>query len=349
MGAILAYVIQSTLCVALLFIGYCLLGMKRETFHRFNRAVLLGICALAFLLPWGSDMWEGHVTMQSAESDWNAWLAHAAADEESVPSTPSSRTFPVWQMALLTIYVVGSCVLVVRYLRGWRRLRAVLRNGRCIRLDDKTRLVLHDKEMASFSWMGYVVMSEADYETHGKLILAHELAHVRLRHSWDMLFVSICAVVQWFNPCVWLLRRELQAVHEYEVDEAVLRQGIEERQYQLLLIEKAVGTRRYSMVNSFNHSSLNKRITMMKKKNRVHGHARSICMCFPWQLVQWPPLPVRKSRLRWSGFRVSKLRILPQSRKRMARKPTLWLPHRFKMTCSMWWNRCPGFREEKRQ
>ena len=154
MGAILAYVIQSTLCVALLFIGYCLLGMKRETFHRFNRAVLLGICALAFLLPWGSDMWEGHVTMQSAESDWNAWLAHAAADEESVPSTPSSRTFPVWQMALLTIYVVGSCVLYVRYLRGWRRLRAVLRNGRCIRLDDKTRLVLHDKDMASFSWMG---------------------------------------------------------------------------------------------------------------------------------------------------------------------------------------------------
>ena len=266
MGAILAYVIQSALCLALLFIGYCLLGVKRETFHRFNRAVLLGICALAFLLPWGSDMWEGHVAVQSIESDWNAWLAHAAADEEAVPSTPSSRTFPVWQMALLTIYVVGSCVLFVRYLRGWRKLRAVLRNGRCIRLDDKTRLVLHDKEMASFSWMGYVVMSEADYETHGKLILAHELAHVRLRHSWDMLFVSICAVVQWFNPCVWLLRRELQAVHEYEVDEAVLRQGIEERQYQLLLIEKAVGTRRYSMVNSFNHSSLNKRITMMKKK-----------------------------------------------------------------------------------
>ncbi len=266
MGAILAYVVKSALCLALLFIGYCLLRMRRETFHRFNRVVLLAICGLSFLLPWGSNVWEGHVAVHSDGSDVNSWLAYTAISEDVASSTPSNRTFPVWPMIILTIYVAGCCILVVRYLSGWWNLRKVLRNGRCVRFDGKIRLVLYDKDIPSFSWMGNVVMAEADNEKHGELILAHELEHVRLRHSWDLCFIGVCTVVQWFNPCIWLLKRELQEVHEYEVDEAVLNRGVGKKQYQLLLIEKAVGTRRYSMVNSFNHSSLKKRITMMKKK-----------------------------------------------------------------------------------
>ena len=266
MGTILVYVIKSAVCLALLFAGYRLLGMRHETFHRFNRVVLLGICVLSFLLPWWSDVWTSPLTGQSSGTGWDAWLAYAAAEEDIVQANMSARTFPVWQMVLLGIYLLGFGVLFVREAVGLWQLGKVLREGRYAWLDDKTRLVLHDGDVDPFSWMHCVVMSEADYQAHGELILAHELEHVRLRHSWDMLFVSFCTVVQWFNPCVWWLKRELQEVHEYEVDEHVLRRGVGEKQYQLLLIEKAVGTRRYSMANSFNHSSLKKRITMMKKK-----------------------------------------------------------------------------------
>ncbi len=70
----------------------------------------------------------------------------------------------------------------------------------------------------------------------------------------------------WFNPASWLLKQELQNIHEFEADESVIAQGIDAKKYQLLLIKKAVGTRLYSMANSFNHSSLKKRITMMLKK-----------------------------------------------------------------------------------
>ena len=77
---------------------------------------------------------------------------------------------------------------------------------------------------------------------------------------------SVCIFFQWFNPASWLLKQELQNIHEYEADESVIREGVNARQYQLLLIKKAVGTRLYSMANSFNHSKLKKRITMMLKE-----------------------------------------------------------------------------------
>ena len=58
----------------------------------------------------------------------------------------------------------------------------------------------------------------------------------------------------------------MQNIHEFEADETVIKEGVDAKQYQLLLIKKAVGTRLYSMANSFNHSKLKKRITMMLKE-----------------------------------------------------------------------------------
>ena len=104
-------------------------------------------------------------------------------------------------------------------------------------------------------------------EESGAEILAHEQAHIRAYHSLDMWFAGCCAVLHWFNPAVWLLKQELQNVHEYEADESVIAHGVDAKHYQLLLIKKAVGAQRFtSMANSFDHSKLKKRITMMLKQ-----------------------------------------------------------------------------------
>lgn len=75
------------------------------------------------------------------------------------------------------------------------------------------------------------------------------------------------SVFQWFNPAAWLFKRELRAVHEYEADDAVLREGANIKEYQYSLIRKAVSASGYSITNSFNHSILKNRITMMSKSN----------------------------------------------------------------------------------
>ena len=126
--------------------------------------------------------------------------------------------------------------------------------------------MVHNQEIAPFSWMKYIVISRKDLEENGREILIHEMAHIHHRHSVDLLVADICIFFQWFNPGAWLLKQELQNVHEYEADETVINEGVNAKEYQLLLIKKAVGTRLYSMANSFNHSKLKKRITMMLKE-----------------------------------------------------------------------------------
>lgn len=116
------------------------------------------------------------------------------------------------------------------------------------------------------------MLSRQDLEEYGEEIIAHEYAHIMHKHFRDLLLAEICLLFQWFNPAMWLFRKELKTVHEFEADESVLKAGIDAKKYQLLLIQKTVGTRLYSMVNSFDHSSLKKRITMMLKKNQILGN-----------------------------------------------------------------------------
>ncbi|MEG1406004.1 MAG: M56 family metallopeptidase, partial [Alistipes sp.] len=127
--------------------------------------------------------------------------------------------------------------------------------------------------LTPFSWMRWIVMSDVDYAENGTTILAHERAHIACGHSIDLLVTDLLSCLQWFNPAMWLLRRELRAIHEYEADAAVLAAGADARAYQLLLIKKAVGGRWYSVANSLNHSNLKNRITMMlrKKSSRWAG------------------------------------------------------------------------------
>ena len=98
------------------------------------------------------------------------------------------------------------------------------------------------------------------------MILAHERAHIHLGHSWDLLFAQWCATAQWFNPAAWLLKHELEAIHEYEADSDTLHDGFDARQYQLRLFEAAVGVKFNSMTNNFTNCSTKKRIIMMMKK-----------------------------------------------------------------------------------
>ena len=114
------------------------------------------------------------------------------------------------------------------------------------------------------------MLSLTDFENQDPAILAHERGHIRQRHSIDVLLVDILTVLQWFNPAIWMLRKDLRAIHEYEADAAVLSQGINMRQYQYLLIQKSVAIGGYSIANGITHSTLKNRINMMlnnKKPN----------------------------------------------------------------------------------
>ena len=274
MGTFLVYILKSAACLAVFYLFYKLL-MSRDTFHRFNRFALLGLLVLSSLLP----LVEASVNSPAAVQETMLTLeqllllADIQPEGESMAAATPSATV-LWLRAALLVYLTGIVFFIARNLCSLARLGRLIRQGKREALDSylpdrkekNVRLVVHDHDIAPFSWMHWIVIARKDLEENGHEILIHELAHIRNRHSWDLLLADLCIFVQWFNPAAWLLKQELQNIHEYEADETVLREGVNARNYQMLLIKKAVGTRLYSMANSFNHSSLKKRITMMLKE-----------------------------------------------------------------------------------
>ena len=258
MGTFLVYILKSSLCLALFYLFYRLL-LSKETFHRFNRIALLGVMLISCLLPLvritvdRATVVNTSVMLMEEDMLMYPWEMQVMVQEEAA--------FP-WREWLVAVYFLGIFFFLLRNLWSLGRMLYLIRHSRCRQMENGICLVIHQAGFAPFSWMKYIVISQTDLDENGTDILIHEEAHIRNRHSLDLLLVELCVWLQWFNPAAWLLKQELQNVHEYEADEAVLRQGIDAKRY-------------YSIANSFNHSSLKKRITMMiRKKSNPWARAK---------------------------------------------------------------------------
>ena len=258
MTGFLIYILKSTLLLAV-FDAFFLLVMRRSGWFRFNRITLLAGSAACLLLP----LIPFRVNRATLYSTWLEPVVVAAGDsaEPAVTATASGMSFS-WQAFVLALYLLGALVALVFYLRSYGLMFRLLRRTPSERRDDYT-LHLIAQETPSFSWLRHIVIARSDYERY-PAILTHERAHVRCGHSVDLLLASLLTVFQWFNPLVWICRSELKLLHEYEADDFVLKQGIDATQYQLLLVKKAVGEKRFLLANGFNHAQLKNRITMMQ-------------------------------------------------------------------------------------
>lgn len=264
MGAFFVYIVKSAVCLAVFYLFYRLL-LSRETFHRFNRIALLGILILSCAIPFVEVTMKEPMEVSQQLLTWEELLLMADLNRTAtIEAAPVSAI--TWREVLLMVYLLGIVFFFLRNVWSLTRMLRLIKGSTLVRQENGITLITHQKKIAPFSWMKFVVISEKDLKENGEEILTHEYAHIRKRHSIDLLIADICIFFQWFNPASWLLKQELQNIHEFEADESVIAQGIDAKKYQLLLIKKAVGTRLYSMANSFNHSKLKKRITMMLKE-----------------------------------------------------------------------------------
>ena len=253
MSPFLLYIARSGLYLSL-FCAFYLLVMRRTTFFRLNRALLLAGSYLCLLLPFVRLR---TVTMAGAAADLTM-VAAETAPEGGATAAP----FP-WQELLLAFYVAGCLLTGVLYgISAWKMGR-LIRKGKAEKREG-CRLVVLEEDIPSFSWSRTVVMGRKDLQEN-PAILTHERMHVQCRHSWDLLILLPIQLLFWWNPLVWITREELRLLHEYEADEGVIQNGIDATQYQLLLVRKAVGEQRFSLSSGFQHANLKNRIAMMLK------------------------------------------------------------------------------------
>lgn len=263
MGPYFVFILKSTCCLILFYLFYRLL-LSRDTFHRFNRFALLGVIVLSVAIPFIRVMTDEPVVIQRAVSDLETLLQLGQFQD----NTEIESSFIPFSLKILFLIYIGGCLFFFsHFLYSIFRIIYLIRAGKQVEQVGGIKLIVTSRAISPFSWMRYMIISRIDKEESGDEIFIHEQAHIQAGHSWDMLLAGIFVIMHWFNPAAWLLKQELQNIHEYEADECVLKQGVDAKCYQLLLIKKAVGFQRFtSMANSFNHSKIKKRITMMLKE-----------------------------------------------------------------------------------
>lgn len=264
---LLSYSLISSFILGFGFLAYRLV-MAGERQHSFNRSFILLIYGVSLILPFLllSIIMRHPVSPSGLSTIEIGQLSGGIMEPSGESMHYGWFTSESLARLIFRIYIVGMLLTAGYSIFGAVMLWNIIRKGERIEFDHFTLVLVDSPNVAPFSWKRSVIMSRSDYKDAGNMILLHECAHLRLSHWADLVVAQIVLCLQWYNPAAWTLREDLKAVHEYQADEAVLSSGIDLRQYQMLLIKKAVGSRFQSLANSLNHSKLKKRVTMMYKK-----------------------------------------------------------------------------------
>lgn len=265
----LTYELKVAVLIAVFYIFWRLL-VANETWHRLNRIVLIATAIASFVLPFCVITIHQTVeVMPPAESIPTVVADLNSATHESGIPNPLQQVEPQksfnWLLPLTILYIIGVVVVLSRMLLSLWRLHRMRTEGEIHPLSDGYRMVVCEKVSTPFSWWNTVFMNRKDFEEGTTALLTHELGHVRLHHSADVVLVELLTALQWFNPAMWMLRADLRTIHEYEADQQVLSHGFNDIQYLQLLIRKAAVQSGYSLANGISNSALKKRVTMIMK------------------------------------------------------------------------------------
>lgn len=218
MQTLLPYLLKAAVCLAVFWIFYRVM-LSRTTLYRFNRLVLLAGTTLAMLLPLCVITRYREIPAMPELPQ----VVYAAP----APAAPASSLS--WQAVVAVLFGAGAVATGLHTLWSLGCVARLVGRGRRERLAGGVVLVRTPRAASPFSWGRYIVLPERLEAADEAPILLHERAHLRLGHTFDLLWMDVVCTLQWFNPAVWLLRRELREVHEYEADAAVLAAGADAR------------------------------------------------------------------------------------------------------------------------
>ncbi|GAA3970465.1 M56 family metallopeptidase [Mucilaginibacter dorajii] len=275
MGLFFIHIIKSSLCLVFFYMAYKAL-LSKETFYKVNRFILLSIIIASILLPF-FEMSISQPAVAAVPVRLKG-IEHLILQKQVHLTGFTADTGDGFYSLLFFIYLTGVLIQLIITAVNFTRIYRLARYSTKQAYEGYT-LAITSQEQSPFSWGNYIVLSKNDYQNQPEIIIQHELIHLKRFHSCDLLLAELAIIIFWFNPTIWLLKKELKDIHEFEVDDTLIKQGVDAKEYQLLLIRKAVGEKLYSVANTFNQSSISKRIRMMlRKRSNPWAQLKYLCI-----------------------------------------------------------------------
>ena len=276
------YLIQVNIALALFYLLYVIV-LKRDTFLRLRRFYFLSAIAFSLLYPFWSipvlgDFWGSFIA--SGEADGMVFIGEpigAMVVEDDAGDAAGIH----WPRVVLLAYLIVTLLFIIRFLV---QLLSILRMNRRSERYVITGVPVYQikDDITPFSFFNRIfIHSEKHSEPELSQILLHEQTHVRQWHSIDIMLMELVCLFSWWNPFVWLMKREMAMNLEYLADSCVLREGVDSREYQYHLLRLTYHETAVQIVNNFNVSQLKQRIMMMNKTKSPPLKLAKYLLIFP--------------------------------------------------------------------
>jgi TonB family protein len=257
------YILKTILCSAVLILFYYLV-LQKEKIYRFNRFYLLFSIVFAFIVPL--------ITIKTRQQAgiipdivYQQISSFQSTISQQALSPVKDNTAPV--NYILLIYLAVTLFLLSRFLINIYVLFKKIKINDCVPYNG-ARIVLTTVNHVPHSFLNYIFIHKEDFEKGRieKEIFSHELAHIKQRHSLDILFIELITLIAWINPLLYLYRKAIQLNHEFLADDFVVNTLSTPRDYQHLLLDKAMQPSALVLSSSFNYLETKKRIIMMTRE-----------------------------------------------------------------------------------
>lgn len=247
------YFMKSAACLAILLLFYKLL-LEKENMHVFKRFYLLTSPVISVAIP--AITFPEYVMISTETSNFFIETSH----------TSKATEFPLFEAILFGIYILGALFFGSRFVLNLRSLLRTAKINPKIELPVAKQVLVKDI-ITPYTFWSYIYLNREKYQKKQipQEVLDHELAHVRQKHTADILFLELLQIVLWFLPLIYLLKKAVKLNHEFLADREVLKKSDDPKHYQHILLSFSSG-KNLSLVNSINYQSIKKRFTVMKKQ-----------------------------------------------------------------------------------
>jgi len=288
------YIIKSTICLTILYFLYYFLLRNIKSFQ-FNRFYLLFIIIFSLIVPLIQVSLGTHSIISQNALNYSSSISNTNIQEAIVEQQKTS----VSNIAdiLLIIYLSVSMLLLIRFVINLQNIITLIKKSDKD-LNSHSKIVLSQKKTLPYSFFQFIIVNKTEFEK-GLIdsdLITHELAHCKQYHSFDIVFIEIVKIIFWFNPIIWILKKEIQLNHEYLADKKVLQtQNV--KAYQDILLNLVFRNNSTYLASNFNYSLTKKRLIMMRKNcSSVKSMVRKITIV-PLVIILTASLTVSQKRL----------------------------------------------------
>jgi len=257
------YLLKVIACSGILF-GYYWLVLRNKNFHAWNRFYLLASVLLSLLLPF--------IKINYAPADPGTIvqvLQRVASGDEYMENVIIHSSYATWHIDQLYpfLYAAVSALMLVIFLHGLFQILRLIKKFPSQKVESIS-LINTDAKGTPFSFLNYIFWNRnIDIDsTTGNQVFRHEVAHVREKHTHDKLFINCVLIFFWCNPFFWIMRKELNMIHEFIADKKAIEDN-DTSAFAAMILQATYPQHRFQLSNNFFYSPIKRRLAMLTKKN----------------------------------------------------------------------------------